>query len=334
MQRAAVLCLIGLLAGDVGFAAAKKRARRARVAAPAPVAFDPAVVNDPNLATSADPKMKALVLLRAQVLLDRAHFSPGEIDAQAGENFKRAVSGFQQARKLTASGQPDAATWEALNADTTPVLVPYRITEQDVAGPFEKITGDMMEQSKLKTLGYQSAEEALGEQFHVSPALLAKLNPGKKFAAGEEIVVPNVLNAAAGKAAQIVVTKTGTLTALDAAGNVLAHYPCSSGSEHDPLPVGKWKVNGVAKNPPFHYNPDLFWDADPSHSKAKIPPGPNNPVGVVWIDLSKEHYGIHGTPEPGKVGHTQSHGCIRLTNWDAMELAAMVGPGTPAILKD
>jgi lipoprotein-anchoring transpeptidase ErfK/SrfK len=114
----------------------------------------------------------------------------------------------------------------------------------------------------------------------------------------------------------------------------MARYPASVGSEHDPLPVGNWKIKGVAKNPPFHYNPALFWDADPGHSKAKIAPGPNNPVGVVWIDLTKDHYGIHGTPEPGKIGYTQSHGCIRLTNWDAMKLAQVVGPGTPAVLKE
>ena len=124
------------------------------------------------------------------------------------------------------------------------------------------------------------------------------------------------------------------MRALDAAGKILAQYPASSGSEHDPLPIGMWKINGVAKNPPFHYNPELFWDAEPNHSKAKIAPGPNNPVGVVWIDLTKDHYGIHGTPEPARVGHTQSHGCIRLTNWDAMELAGMVRPGLPAELKE
>jgi lipoprotein-anchoring transpeptidase ErfK/SrfK len=151
---------------------------------------------------------------------------------------------------------------------------------------------------------------------------------------GEEIMVPKVLSPATGKAVKVVVSKAGTVTAYDADGKVLAQYPCSSGSEHDPLPVGEWKITGVYKNPPFFYNPALFWDADQSHSKAKIPPGPNNPVGLVWIDLSKEHYGIHGTPVPGNVGHTQSHGCIRLTNWDAMELAGMVGKGTPAILTE
>ena len=121
----------------------------------------------------------------------------------------------------------------------------------------------------------------------------------------------------------------------DAAGKVIARYPASMGSEHDPLPVGEWKINGATKEPPvFNYNPDLFWDADPTHGKATIPAGPNNPVGLVWIDLSKEHYGIHGTPRPENVGKTQSHGCIRLTNWDATELGGLVKAGMPALLQE
>jgi lipoprotein-anchoring transpeptidase ErfK/SrfK len=122
--------------------------------------------------------------------------------------------------------------------------------------------------------------------------------------------------------------RTSVLTVTDGAGKVLMHAPVTSGSQHDPLPLGSWTVTAVARNPSFNYNPDLFWDADPAHAKAKLPPGPNGPVGVVWIDISKPHYGIHGTPEPSTVGHTTSHGCVRLTNWDALRLAALVGKGT------
>ncbi len=122
--------------------------------------------------------------------------------------------------------------------------------------------------------------------------------------------------------------------AVDAAGRVLASYPATMGSQHDPLPLGAWTIKGVSREPTFNYNPDLFWDAEAGHAKAKIPPGPNNPVGMAWIDLSKEHYGIHGSPEPSRVGKTESHGCIRLTNWDVAELAALVAPGTPAILQE
>jgi lipoprotein-anchoring transpeptidase ErfK/SrfK len=130
-----------------------------------------------------------------------------------------------------------------------------------------------------------------------------------------------------------VTERTKTLEVHNAAGDVVFHAPVTVGSENDPLPVGEWKVNGVSRNPSFNYNPKLFWDAEPSHAKAKVPPGPNNPVGVVWIDLSKDHYGIHGTPEPSRIGYTESHGCIRLTNWDAMRLADLIGPGTKVVLR-
>ncbi|MEO8743410.1 MAG: L,D-transpeptidase, partial [Lysobacteraceae bacterium] len=163
------------------------------------------------------------------------------------------------------------------------------------------------------------------------------LNPGKDFAtAGDIIVVPDVTaTVALPKGAKVVVDKSdSTVTLLDAAGKTLAQYPASTGSVHDSLPIGTWKIQGVAKNPTFHYNPALFWDADPKNAKATLPAGPNNPVGVVWIDLSKPHYGIHGTPEPSKIGKTESHGCIRLTNWDASELSQAVSPGMPAILQE
>ncbi len=327
MKRALVLCLgVWLLVDSSDARTRKKRTTRNRTTE---TPFDVGAINNPQWTKASGP-----ALVRAQILLDRAHFSPGEIDGRMGVNFERALSAFQQSRKLPVTGKLDEPTWAALNADTAPAVVPYRITEADVAGPFVQLPEDMVAKSKLEAMGFESAEEALGEQFHVNPALLQKMNSGKSMKAGEEVLVPNILTAPQGKAARIVVTKSGTVTALDPAGNVIAHYPSSSGSEHDPLPIGQWKINGIAKNPPFHYNPKLFWDADPSHSKAKIAPGPNNPVGVVWIDLSKDHYGIHGAPEPSKVGHTQSHGCIRLTNWDALELASLVAYGTPAELKE
>jgi lipoprotein-anchoring transpeptidase ErfK/SrfK len=274
-------------------------------------------------------------IVRAQVLLDRANFSAGQIDGVAGSNMRQALLGFQRARGLQPSGTADAATLAALD-DGQPVLASYTVTDADVAGPFEPIPEDMADKARMQALGYTSAAEALGERFHASPALLRKLNPGKNIErAGEQIVVPNVAARALPAAASIVVDRSDrTLSLLDATGKVIAQMPSSTGSEHDPLPVGQWKVNGVSRNPPFHYNPQLFWDAQPGDSKATIPPGPNNPVGVAWIDLSKDHYGIHGTPEPGKVGKTQSHGCIRLANWDAARVADAVGPGTPVVLQE
>lgn len=276
-------------------------------------------------------------LLRAQVLLDRAHFSPGEIDGQGGSNTRRAIAAFQRSRELSPSGELDAATWKALNADAAPVLVEHAVASADVAGPFRKLPDDMMEQSKLDALGYESAAEALGEKFHASPALLQRLNPGKDLAtAGTRIVVPGVAGAAQlPEVAKVVVDKSDSAVRLLAADDkVLAQFPASTGSEHDPLPIGEWTIKGVARDPSFHYNPELFWDADESHAKATLAPGPNNPVGVAWVDLSKEHYGIHGTPVPANVGKTASHGCIRLSNWNVQVLAAAVKPGTPAVLQE
>jgi len=277
---------------------------------------------------------KPAAILRSQILLARAHFSPGEIDGLQGDNYHRALGGFQRARNVGTDGRLDQATWTALNSDTAPVLITYTITAEDAAGPFVEIPADMMEQAKLAALGYGSLEEKLAEQFHISTRLLKRLNPDAKLATGTQIRVPDTGAPAQTRAAKIVITKAGILTAFDANGKTIAQYPCSSGSEHDPLPIGTWKVEKVVKDPPFFYNPALFWDASPEHTKAKIAAGPNNPVGVVWIDLTKEHYGIHGTPLPASVGHEQSHGCIRLTNWDALELAGLVHKGTPVICQE
>jgi lipoprotein-anchoring transpeptidase ErfK/SrfK len=266
-------------------------------------------------------------MLAVQVFLDRARFSPGEIDGKAGANTARAIEAYERVNTMSVA--------DAVAAGGAPPTVAYTISPDDAAGPYGEIPADMMAKAALKRLTFASLPEALGERFHASPALLQRLNPSARFVAGETIQVPNIATLPAqppSAALTLTVSKSrSVLTLSDDSGAVVYHAPVSSGSEHDPLPLGEWTVTAVAKEPPFHYNPDLFWDADPTHAKATIPPGPNNPVGVVWIDLSKPHYGIHGTPEPGSVGHTATHGCVRLTHWDAAAVAGMWAKGTKVV---
>ena len=277
--------------------------------------------------------------LTLQVLLDREGFSPGEIDGGVGQNTRRAIEAFQLAHDLQPTSHMDEGTWKAIGgAAAGDVLVRYTITTKDVEGPFvEHIPQDMMEKSQLPALAYTSLLEALAEKFHAKPALLRSLNPRVGWVIGDQILVPHVLNgsltSSAGPVTVIVSKEKSTLTVQNAEGKVIFHAPVTSGSEHDSLPLGEWKVTGTQKDPTFHYNPALFWDGNPAHAKAKIAAGPNNPVGVVWIDITKEHYGLHGTPEPGRIGYAQSHGCVRLTNWDAQRVAALVQPGTRVVFR-
>jgi lipoprotein-anchoring transpeptidase ErfK/SrfK len=283
-------------------------------------------------------------LVGFQVLLDRQGFSPGQIDGRPGANFSHALAALQTARTLQSNGEPDCDTWKALGGESAePTVTSYTLTDEDVKGPFERIPPKLAQQAKLDALGYQSTAELIAERFHTSPALLAQLNHGVAMTAGTAIQVPAVtpfdpdtkpVHDAAETDITIEVSKAeSVLRATRADGSLVFFAPVSSGSIHDPLLPGDWKVTGVAWHPVFHYNPDLFWDAKASDEKATIKAGPNNPVGVVWIALSLEHYGLHGTPEPGNIGHTESHGCVRLTNWDAARVAALVKPGTAVTFK-
>jgi lipoprotein-anchoring transpeptidase ErfK/SrfK len=280
-----------------------------------------------------------------QVLLDRQGFSTGEIDGKPGVNLSHAIAALQNAKRIAATGQPDCDTWRALGGERAEAtIIAYTITDEDVKGPFEKvIPRELAKQASLPALGYRSPLEMIAERFHAAPALVQQMNRGVPLAAGREIKVPAVTPfnpdtkpapdpAAAGITIQIS-SDESSLRATRADGTLVFFAPVTTGSEHDPLPVGDWKATGVQWHPVFHYNPDLFWDAKPKDTKAEIKAGPNNPVGVVWVALTKEHYGLHGTPEPGNIGHTESHGCVRLTNWDAARVAALVKPGTPVLFR-
>jgi lipoprotein-anchoring transpeptidase ErfK/SrfK len=275
------------------------------------------------------------VLIKAEVLLDRAHFSPGVIDGSDGENVRKAIVAFQKESGLRPSGRLNQETWSKLKElSPDPAITDYTLTDEDVKGPFtEKIPPKLEEQAALDRLGYTSPTELLAEKFHMSESLLKALNKGKKHdAAGVAIAVANVstLNEKKVKASKIEIDKSShDVRVLDKEGKLIAFYPASIGSTEKPAPSGLSKVTKIVTNPNYTYNPDYKFKGVEAQEKFTIKPGPNNPVGLVWIALTGEGYGIHATPEPDKVGKSASHGCVRLTNWDALQLAGMVEKGTP-----
>lgn len=277
--------------------------------------------------------------VRVQVLLDRAHFSPGEIDGRLGENARKALRAYSEAQQLPSSDQMSADLWSKLSGDGRPVLTTYKLTKKDVEGPFVKKLPTKMEALKrLPRLGYTSASEELAERFHMSQALLAALNPGQHLKkAGDTITIVDTTPAARAteKAQRVEVDKTRqTVKVFNAANQMIAFYPATVGSEEKPSPSGTLKVTEISPNPHYRYNPDYHFKGVKSRKPFEIKPGPNNPVGVMWIGLSAQGYGIHGTPEPGKVSKAESHGCVRLTNWDAQRIAGLLSKGTPVDFVD
>ena len=308
-----------------------------------PDAPDPAIVRSAShLAEPIDtaewkaepvtPQAKKDALLRAEVLLARAKFSPGVIDGQDGDNLRNAISAFEMAHQLPVDGKMSPAVWAALSKDAQPALTDYVITPEDVKGPFlAKVPTDMAQMAKLPAMSFTGPVQKLAERFHMDPALLKSLNPGADFnAAGTRIVVAAVgTDRLKVPVSRIEVDKTKRQVRAYGPGDLLvAVYPATVGSAERPAPSGEWAVRAVAPNPTYTYDPSRLTFGKASNGKLTIPPGPNNPVGSTWIDLTKDTYGIHGTPDPRLVGKTASHGCVRLTNWDVRQLSQAVKKGT------
>lgn len=279
--------------------------------------------------------------LEVQILLARAGFSPGALDGRWGANTRGALEAFQRRHEIAADRRAGETTWKALRqVGGGEPLTRYQLTAEDLEGPFaEEIPDDLMQQAKLERLAYTSPLEALAEKFHTTPRLLRQLNPDLRLEPGAALTVPQVEDGTAAVEGEgpltVTVSESGSwLQVADPEGAVVFYAAASAGSRKAPLPIGEWEVTGVAEEPEFRYDPDLFWDSAPTDEETVLPPGPNNPVGVVWIDLSKEHYGIHGTSEPATIGYAQAHGCVRLTNWDARRLARMVETGTRVIFEE
>jgi len=303
-------------------------------------------------------------LFHAQVLLDFAGFSPGAIDGRAGSSQTEAIRGFQEANDLKVTGKLDPQTKQALLRQNRPSTINVQLTEEDVGGPFTfPLPKAPEEQAKLDFLGYRNMLEKVAERYHTTPETVVALNgPDKRIGVGQTLMLPNVVpasrtytgandkqeplltelnvDAEQPQGDYVVVDKSeGTLKVYQGEfptgsakpdGKLVAQFPVTTGSSHDPLPLGNWKVPTFSYLPPFHYQPDLFWDVSDEKDKQKLPPGPNGMVGVAWLDLTKEHYGIHGTPEPQVIGKTESHGCLRMTNWDVMRLSRIMKPGFQA----
>jgi len=297
----------------------------------------PAGANQTEATVGANVQYDA-AMVRIEVLLDRAHFSPGVIDGYNGENVRKAVSAYQASHNMPVNGQADNQLLAQLTAqETTPALVSYTITADDVRGPFAPVPQDLEAMSHADHLGYASAAEGIAEKFHMDEDLLRTLNPGVDFTqAGTAIVVTNAGGDLSADVASIVIDKRErSLRAYDASGAMLAFYPATIGSPDAPAPSGDFTVRSVAFNPTYHYDPArLPTFGRRNHGALTIAAGPNNPVGAVWIALSRETYGIHGAPEPQQVSKTQSHGCVRLTNWDALELGHAVRAGVPVSFRD
>ncbi|HWJ75632.1 MAG TPA: L,D-transpeptidase [Kaistia sp.] len=269
-------------------------------------------------------------IARLQILLDRANVSPGVIDGMSGGNLAKAVSALENMNGMPSTGRMGPQI-DAILASfgNRPVLVPYVITAADAAGPFvPTIPKDYGEMAQLPRLAYRNAGEALAERFHMDEGFLRRLNPGAGFTEGETITVADVGPPAKTKVYHLVADSAARqLLGYDQQWNLVVAYPATIGSTDMPSPSGIHAVKAIAIDPVYWYRPKVNFQQGKNDKALKLAPGPNNPVGSVWIGLDKPTYGIHGTPEPSRIDKTNSHGCLRLTNWDANELAHLVRPG-------
>ncbi|WP_084646525.1 L,D-transpeptidase family protein [Devosia insulae] len=286
----------------------------------------PAEPIDPAMPANRHPDPS---VVRLQVLLDRAGASPGVIDGFDGDNVRKAVLAFELMRGLPPDGALDPEVLSALETGG-PVIGDYAIIADDLNAIGEPIPRDYAEQAKRKFLGYASIEESLAERFHMDIDLLKALNPGAGYTVGAPVYVAAYGPDLEGEVVRIEADKSlRQVRAYGADDRLIAAYPATIGSEENPSPSGTHIVEGVAPMPEYTYNPKINFQQGENTEVLTIPPGPNGPVGSMWIDLSEPTFGIHGTPVPSLIDKTGSHGCVRLTNWDANELAKMVKPGVP-----
>jgi len=301
--------------------------------------LDAAAINNAEYSAKLSTDKIEPAVVRIQVLLDRAHFSPGEIDGKLGENLEKALNAFAEANGLKSSKALSEDVWKAVVAgNPDAAIVEYKVADSDVKGPFlEKLPAKMEDLKGLKAVGYTSPREAIAEKFHMSEGLLEVLNPKKRFdRAGEILLVTNVPTKPPKLAiGRVEVDKSReAIKAFGPKGDLVAFFPATVGSEEKPTPTGSLKVVSSDANPNYRYNPDYKFKGVKSRDAFTIKPGPNNPVGSYWIGLSAEGIGIHGTPDPSKVGKSESHGCVRLTNWDVGLLGNNIRKGTPVLFVD
>ncbi|WP_425072484.1 L,D-transpeptidase family protein [Sagittula sp. S175] len=301
----------------------------------------PLLVAGPALSLTADEVLQATydggalpdgqsgLTLTVQVLLDRAGVSPGVIDGYKGGMSESALRGFEEQAGLPVDGIMDAEVWAKLARDgAAPVLAEYVVTAEDVSGLTESIPDNVREKSEMAELGYTRVSERLAERFHMDEDVLKALNPDAQFVEGETLMVADPGAPLEGEAARIEIRKGAQRAVVyDGSDAIIANYPVAIGSDETPSPSGAVEVTAVAMDPTYSYNPEVNFEADGVKEALTLPPGPNGPVGTVWIDLSKPTYGLHGTDTPAKLFIHQSHGCVRFANWDVEELAHMVSQG-------